>query len=88
MDKHDFEEFVQDIKTQRDELNLKMHLAAAELKTEWQHIEDKKWPEIEHKLRILAENYEEQTDEFTDSVRIIGEEIHNAYDRIKARLKD
>ncbi len=88
MDKHEFEQFWQDIKTQRDELHVRMHLAAAEIKTEWQFIEDKKWPEVEHKLRKLAEDYEENAEEFGETVRIVGEEIRGAYNRIKTRLKD
>ena len=88
MDKSDFEKFWQEVKTQRDELNLQIHLAAAEVKTEWQHIEEKKWPEVEHKLRLLAEDYEEHAEDLAEAAQIVGEEIRHAYQRIKERLKD
>ena len=88
MDKHDFEKFWQEVKTQRDELNVQIHLAAAELKEEWQHIEDKQWPEIEHKLRKLAEDYEEHADDLVEALHVVGQEVSNAYSRIKTRLKD
>ena len=35
MESEKFERLWQDLKTQRDELNLQMHLAKAELKDEW-----------------------------------------------------
>ena len=69
-------------------MNLKVHLAADEIRTEWQTIEDKKWPEVEHKLRKLAENYEEHVEELAGSAKVVGEEIRHAYDRIKTRLNE
>ena len=40
------------LKTQRDELRLKAHLASAELKDEWEELEDK-WQYAEVKLNKL-----------------------------------
>lgn len=88
MSKSAIESLWQDLKTQRDELKLKIHLAAAEIEEEWQKIEDKKWPEIEHRLRELEEGTEEQIAEVGKALEIVGDEIKNAYSRIKSRLDD
>ena len=88
MSKKDFDAYIQELKTQRDELKLQIHLAAAELKEEWQHIEEKRWPELEHKLRDLAGNIEEQAEDLGEAVEVVGEEIKATYSRIKARLKE
>jgi chromosome segregation ATPase len=81
------EKLWQDIKTQRDELRLQMHLAKAELKDEWETLE-KKWPEAESKLEKFADNVEESAEELRESLGVIGSELKDTYQRIKTRLKE
>ncbi len=88
MEKRAIENLWQEIKTQRDELRLQVHLAANEVKEEWRYIEEKKLPEIEHKLHKLEEDYEAQIADLGKAIEIIGDEIKNSYSRIKSRLDE
>ena len=81
------EKFWQDIKTQRDELRVQMHLAKSELKDEWEALE-KKWPEAEHKLEKFADEVEDSAGELRESLDVIGSELKDTYRRIRTRLKD
>lgn len=75
------------LKTQRDELRLKAHLATSELKDEWEELEDK-WQYAEVKLNKLQHQAEDSVEDLRASTNIILEEISEAYERIKNRLGD
>jgi hypothetical protein len=81
------EKFWQELKTQRDELRLQMHLAKSELKDEWEALE-KKWPEAESKLEKFADEVEESAEGLKDSLIVIGSELKDTYHRIRTRLKE
>ena len=75
------------LKTQRDELRLQMHLARAELRKEWDDVE-KKWRDAEQKFDTVLDDAGETAREAQGVLKVVGEEISAAYDRIKARLDD
>jgi hypothetical protein len=70
-----------DIKTLRDELNLKMHLASLEVKQEWSELEGK-WQSFSSRARL-----EESTDSVGDALELLGEELKQGYKRLKRALK-
>ena len=75
------------LKTQRDEIRLKAHLATAELKDEWEEIEEK-WKYAEVKLNKLRHEAKDSAADLKASTKIVLDEISSAYDRIKDRLSD
>jgi wobble nucleotide-excising tRNase len=75
------------IKTQRDELRVRSHLAKAEFRDEWQELE-LKWETAEKNLNHLQKEAKETTEDVKTSAKIVLEELSSAYDRIKDRLKD
>ena len=75
------------IKTQRDELRVRSHLAKAEFRDEWQELE-LKWETTEKNLNHLQKEAKETTEDVKTSAKIVLEELSSAYDRIKDRLKD
>jgi len=75
------------LKTRRDELQVKAHLARAEIRDEWEELEDK-WKYAEKKLDKLQHEAKDSAVELGDSAKIVLEEISQAYDRIKQRLSD
>ena len=75
------------IKTQRDELRVRSHLAKAEFRDEWQELE-LKWEIAEKNLNHLQKEAKETTEDVKTSAKIVLEELSSAYDRIKDRLKD
>ena len=75
------------IKTQRDELLVRSHLAKAEFRDEWQELE-LKWETAEKNLNHLQKEAKETTEDVKASAKIVLDELSSAYDRIKGRLKD
>jgi len=81
----DLEKLWQKVRTQRDELRVKGHLARAEFEDEWRELEVK-WEAAEKNLKHLKDEAKETTDEWRGSARIIMDELSSAYDRIRDRL--
>jgi hypothetical protein len=73
------------LKQQRDEINLQLHLASAELKDEWEKSE-KEWGQFKEKLSEVVDEGKETTTDLIEKTRIIGEELKNAYNNIHRRL--
>lgn len=74
------------IKSQRDEIQVQMHLAGMEAKEEWEKAESK-LDEFLSKAAEIKDDTKETTDELLNSTKIIGDEITEAYKRIVTRLK-
>jgi signal transduction histidine kinase len=87
MKKDDFIKFVNKIKTDRDELKLKMHLASMEVKEEFEEAE-KKWDHVKSKVTKIEEETVETSDEYIAKAKIIGEELKETYRRIAKRLSE
>jgi hypothetical protein len=85
VDKEDFNEFLENLKTQRDELKLKMHLAAADAKDEWNELEGK-WEHFEAKARQAGEQAADASKDVWDAAKTLGAEIKQGYDRIRKTL--
>ena len=83
----DIENYWEQLKTTRDELRVRAHLARRELQDEIEEMEEK-WQEAEKKFHRIQDDAIETTTEMRDSARIVMEEMSSAYERIKNRLKD
>ena len=82
----ELENLTDKIKHQRDELQVRMHLAGMDAKEEWEKAEEK-WDEFKHKAAEIKDDTQETTEELVNATKIIGEEISQAYKRIVERLK-
>ena len=76
---------VSNLKRERDELALKIHLGKEELKDEWQKLDDK--------LAQLTSDYEpakkavaETADEVWESLKLVGSELKDGFKRIRDAL--
>ena len=83
----EFEDLVENLKTERDEIKLKLHLASMDVKDEFENVE-KKWDEVSQKAVDIADDSKETSEEFIGKVKIIGEELKGTYERISSRLSD
>lgn len=75
----------EDLKQQRDELRLQMHLAKAEAKEEWDKLEDK-WDDIQPKLERVKDHTAEASKEAWSALELAGEAIKKGYQRIRRDL--
>ncbi|MBE9516634.1 MAG: hypothetical protein IME93_06615 [Proteobacteria bacterium] len=86
MEEHSkLEELVASLKTQRDELRVKVELGKAEVKDEWDHIE-KRWHEIDQKMGIVGKEAKAASKDVLAAVEVLGKEVAEAYRRIKTKL--
>jgi chromosome segregation ATPase len=75
---HDLSETV---KTMRDELQLKLHLASMDAKDEWDKTESR-WDDLKEKLDEIGDDAVETTDELLEEAKNIGSEIQTAYTKL------
>ena len=67
---------------QRDELRVRLHLAKADARDEWEGLE-KKWAEAQVKFSQLQKTADESMGEIEAAARLLGDEILKGYDRIR-----
>ena len=79
------EELFEDLKQQRDELRVQMHLAKTEAKQEWDKLEDK-WDDIRPKLERVKDHTTEASKETWGALELAGEAIKKGYQRIRRDL--
>ena len=81
----EFNNLVEKLKTQRDEVKLKMHLASMETKQEYEEAE-KKWGPLKAKASDIADDAIETSEELIAKSKMVGEELKETYQRISERL--
>lgn len=79
-------ELWESLKTQRDELRVRLHLAKADLKDDWEQVEDR-LEQAQDKFEDVLKGTEGTARDVQAVLHIIGEEIGEAYTRIKDRLE-
>ena len=85
--KEEFENLLESIKVERDEINLKLHLASMEAKEEFEEAE-KQWVLLKAKAADIADDTKESSEKFIAKAKIVSEELKEAYHRITQRLSD
>ena len=83
--KEDFENLLESLKTERDEIKLRLHLGSMEAREEFENVE-KNWNTFTQKATDIADDTVETSEEFIEKAKIVGEELKATYDRIRARL--
>ncbi|HLF30749.1 MAG TPA: hypothetical protein VI566_06935 [Xanthomonadales bacterium] len=78
----DIHDLKRDLKTLREELDLKMHLASLEAKQEWAELEGK-WQSFSSRARL-----EDTADSVGNALVLLGEELKQGYKRLRRALKD
>lgn len=81
----EFENLVEKLKAERDEIGLKLHLASMEAKEEYEEAENQ-WNQIKIKAAEIADDTIETSEEYIAKAKIIGDELKEAYSRIAKRL--
>lgn len=75
----------EDLKQQRDELRLQIHLGKTEAQQEWDKLEDK-WEDIRPKLEVVKDHTTEASREVWGALEQAGEAIKKGYQRIRRDL--
>jgi len=85
--KIEFDNLLEKLKSERNELKLNLHLASMEGKEEFEEAE-KNWDKLKIKAAEIADDSKETSEEFIAKAKIVGEEFKEAYVRISKRLAD
>jgi hypothetical protein len=83
--KNTYKSIIGTLKEERDELNVKMHLAGMEVRDEWHDVE-KKWEHLQSKGHQLSKATGESAHELGDAFAILGDELKETYRRLKKKL--
>lgn len=84
--KNDYEEWRQRLKTERDELNVRMHLAAADVRDEWHELENR-WEHFQSKSRQVKGAAEESAEDIGAALKLLARELRAGYVRVRSRLQ-
>ncbi|MDV6029966.1 MAG: hypothetical protein F9B45_07630 [Phycisphaera sp. RhM] len=76
---------IQGLKQDRDELKLKVHLGKMELQQDWQALQDK-LDALNRRYDPLKEAVEETAEDVWDSLKLVGGEISEGFERIRKSL--
>jgi uncharacterized protein YPO0396 len=75
------DEMIDELKQERDELSVKLHLAKREASGEWEELEAK-LAKLEAKARKLAGATAEASQDISAAARLLAGEIHNGFKKI------
>lgn len=78
----DLQKLADDLKTQRDELRVRLHLARAEAREEFEKLE-KRWEHLRAKLAVLGKEAGEASKDVREAARLVLDEIRDGYHRVK-----
>jgi hypothetical protein len=74
-----------DLRRQRDELKLKLHLLGAEARDEWTTLE-KKLEHLEGKLKVIGREAGAVAQDVGDALELVGRELKAGYERLRKLL--
>lgn len=85
--KEEFNHLIDKLKTERDEINLKLHLATLEVKQEFEEAEPK-LNQLKIKGAEIIDESVEVSEDMLAKAKIVGEELKETYQRIAKRLSE
>ena len=80
-EKIDLQRLVDELKAQRDELRVKLHLAKAEARDEFEKLE-KRWEHARGRLAVIGKEAGEASKDVGEAARLVLDEIIAGYQRI------
>ncbi|MFI3188248.1 hypothetical protein BCS42_15495 [Crenothrix sp. D3] len=85
--KEEFNNLLDKLKAERDEIGLKLHLASMEAKEEFEGAEQQ-WQLVKAKAAEIADDSVETSEEFIAKAKVVGEELKETYQRVTKRLSE
>ena len=76
---------IDDLKRSRDELRVRLHLAKADVKDEWERLEQK-WREVERKANEVGREGQATASEVAAALRLAAEELRKGYARMRQHV--
>ncbi|GAA4084671.1 hypothetical protein [Zhongshania borealis] len=83
--KQNVNDMIEKLREQRDDINVKIHLANMEVRDEWQELEQK-WGQLVDKTKRLNKEVEPAVESVHAAISLLGEEIKEGYRKVKRAL--
>jgi hypothetical protein len=80
--RRDLERLADELKERRDELRLKLHLAKAEARDEFERLE-KRWAHVRSRLAVIAKESGAASKDVGEATRLLLHEIKAGYQRLR-----
>lgn len=81
----EFQKLLDALHQQADELRVKMHLAKADARDEWEKLE-KQWEELQGKAGVIRETAEEASADIASALKSLAHEVEKGFERIRRLL--
>jgi len=81
----DVSTLIDDLKQQRDEIRVRLHLAKAEAKEEWERLETK-WEHVRGKMGVVGREAGKTAQEVGTALNLAVEELRRGYERVRELL--
>jgi predicted nuclease with TOPRIM domain len=75
----------EDLRRERDELRVRMHLAKAEARDEWERLESR-WEHVRARLEAVGHEAGKTAEDVAAALRLAAEELRRGYARLRALL--
>lgn len=79
-------EIMAHLRQERDELNVQLHLAKAEVKEDWDELE-KQWDNFKLRSEKVAAAADSSADDIGEALQILGDELKAGYEKIRRSIK-
>lgn len=76
------EKIFKELKTERGNIQVKLHLLNMDAKEEWNELE-KKYEKFKAKASTVADVAEDSAGEVAEALKLVGEELREGYKRIR-----
>ncbi len=83
--KQEYSELTRFLQRERDEVRVKMHLANVDAQDQWHKVEAK-WESFRSRAAVVAKVTEQSAKEVGEATQLVGEELKDAYRRIRDTL--
>ena len=82
---HEIQDLLEELKEERDELRLQIHLAKTEALGEWEKTE-KKWQKLKKKVELATKEGKSASKDVGMAAKLLVDELKEAYSRIRRTL--
>ena len=79
------EKELEDLRTTRDELRVRLHLGRLDAQSQWEQIE-KQWQHVESKFKHAGEAGREIAEDIGEATSLAVEELKEAYEKLRKHL--
>lgn len=83
--KREYADLTNFLERERDEVKVRMHLANADAQDQWHKLEAK-WESFQSRAAVVAKVTEQSAHEVGEATQLVGEELKEAYHRIRNTL--